>query len=74
MSRCPTGPVRPDVLVVADVVDREGAYTPASSYPMLGCVSVAPLWPHFEQRARWRSTSLDAPAPHRMTNGAMGIG
>jgi hypothetical protein len=40
----------------------------------LGSISVAPLAPHFEQRAHRRSMSLDASGPQRMTNGAIAIG
>jgi hypothetical protein len=42
--------------------------------PHVGCVSVAPLWPHAVQRARWRSTSLDAFGPHRITAAAKANG
>jgi hypothetical protein len=35
---------------------------------------VAPLWPHAVQRARCRSTSLDALAPHRITGTAHASG
>jgi hypothetical protein len=38
--------------------------------PQLGCLSVAPLLLHAVQRARWRSTSLDAVDPHRMPTSA----
>jgi hypothetical protein len=40
----------------------------------LGSINVAPLPPHFEQRADWRSMSLDASGPRGMTNGAIVLG
>jgi hypothetical protein len=42
--------------------------------PQLGCLSVAPLVPQAVQRARWRSTSLDAVDLHRMTAAAKANG
>jgi hypothetical protein len=42
--------------------------------PQLGCCNVAPLRPHFMQRADRRSMSLDVSAPHRMINGVTAIG
>ena len=47
---------------------------PISAPPQPGCWSVAPLRPHSVQRARCRSTSLDAPAPQRMTGTAQASG
>ena len=47
---------------------------PTSAPTQLGSWSVAPLWPHAVQRARRRSTSLDALAPHRMTGMAQASG
>jgi hypothetical protein len=37
-------------------------------------MSVAPLAPHFEQRADRRSMSLEASGPQRMISGAIAIG
>jgi hypothetical protein len=39
-----------------------------------GCCKLAPLWPHFVQRARCRSRSLDVSAPHRIISGTSAIG
>jgi hypothetical protein len=39
-----------------------------------GCCSVAPLVPHFVQRAQRRSLSLDVSGPHRIISGAYAIG
>ncbi len=47
---------------------------PTSAPAQLGSWSVAPLWPHAVQRARRRRTSLDAPAPQRMTGTAQASG
>ena len=43
---------------------------PTSAPTQLGSRRVAPLWPQAVQRARRRSTSLDASAPQRMTGTA----
>jgi len=40
----------------------------------LGVVNVAPLRPHFEQRAHARSLSLDVSAPQRIISGTYAIG
>ncbi len=45
----------------------ENGRKPISAPPQPGCWMVAPLLPHAVQRARSRSTSLDASRPQRMT-------
>jgi hypothetical protein len=47
---------------------------PTVALIQLGSIKVAPLAPHFEQRADRRSMSLDASGPHRITKGAIAVG
>jgi hypothetical protein len=42
--------------------------------PHPGCCEVAPLLPHFVQRAHCRSRSLDVSAPHRIISGTRAMG
>jgi hypothetical protein len=65
--------VGPMLAARAQKLTGNGA-NPTVVQTQLGSMSVAPLAPHFEQRAERRSMSLDASGPQRMISGAIAIG